>query len=355
MKILHVIQELERGGAERVVVTLAHAMEEGGHEVAVAAAPGPLAAELHEPHYELPMLHRRLRRVPAAAWALARTLRAFRPDLVHCHNPGMAAVGGIATLRGRRTAALTSVHGVPNDDYRAAARVLRFAGLSVVACAPGVAAALEENGVRLRATVVNGISPAPPAADRAALERKLGIAPGKKVVVSVGRLVAEKDYAVAIRALAGVADAVLVLVGDGPLRQELEREAVRASVADRVIFAGRRPDARAILGAADAALSSSRSEGLPLAVLEALSAGTPLVATDIRGNRDVVGAEAALLAVPGDAKSIGDAVRRVLEDPGLAQGLAATGKEVAARYSDRAMIAAYRSLYDALLAERSRA
>jgi glycosyltransferase involved in cell wall biosynthesis len=353
VRILHVIQNFDVGGAERVVATLERAMIESGHDVAVAAAPGILAGELRGPFFELPMLHRRRRRVPAAALALAKALRTFRADLVHCHNPGMAAVGGLATLRGRRVASLVSVHGVPDDDYAAAARVLRLAGLAIVACAPGVGEALVENGLAVRATVANGISPPPEPADRAALERAWRIPPGTKLVICVGRLAAAKDQATAIRALAGVPNAVLALVGDGPLKAELQREARLASVGDRVVFAGARHDARALIGAADAAVSSSRSEGLPLAVLEALAAGTPLVVTDIRGNRDVLGsAAAALMVSPGDARRMGEALHRVLTDPGLAERLTAAGRDVASRYTDTSMVAAYRTLYDSLLAER---
>jgi glycosyltransferase involved in cell wall biosynthesis len=356
MRILYVIQELQLGGAERVVATLQRAMVDRGHEAAAAAAWGPLVSELQGPHFELPRLNRRVHRVPAAALTLGKAIRAFRPDVVHCHNPGMAAIGGLATRRGRRVAALTSVHGVVDNDYTAAARVLRLAGLPVVACGRTVAAALERNGVRLRATVVNGISPAPVAADRAALEEEWQITPGRKLVVLVGRLAPGKDQTVAIRAVAGVPDAVLVLVGDGSMRQHLEHEARRAAVADRVVFAGPRRDARAIVAAADVAVSSSRSEGLPLAVLEALAGGTPLVATDIPGNREVLGrGNCALIVAPGDAKAMGDALRRVLENPGLAQELAAAGRELAGAYTDDAMIDAYSRLYHELLAERNTA
>jgi glycosyltransferase involved in cell wall biosynthesis len=336
-----------------VVVTLAHGLRDRGHEVAVAAARGELAEELGRPIHELPLLGRRARRVPRGAVALLRAIRAARPDVVHCHNPGMAAVCALATLRGRRPRALVSVHGVPDEDYHAAARTLRLAGLPVVACGPGVASALEEQGLRVRATVVNGISPAPAPADRADLERQWQIEPGTRIVLSIGRLVPQKDQRTVIRALSGVPGTVLVVLGKGPLRRELEQYAETTGVADRVVFAGMRPDARAILGAVDAVVSSSRGEGLSLAALETLAAGTPLVATDVRGNRELLGpSEAALLVPPGDDDSMSSAIRRILDDRHLAAALAERGRRLAAAHTDQAMLDAYLDQYELLLEER---
>jgi glycosyltransferase involved in cell wall biosynthesis len=338
-----------------VVLSLVHGLRERGHEVAVAAAHGELAAELPGPVHELPLLHRRPERIPKAAVALSRAITAARPQVVHCHNPGMAAVCALATLRGRRAGALVSIQGVPEEDYRAAAKTLRLAGLPVVACGPGVAAALEEHGIRVRATVLNAISAPPPPADRAALEREWELEPGMRIVLSVGRLVPQKDQHLAIRALAGVPNAVLVVLGQGPLRQELEQHAQATGVADRVVFAGVRRDVRAILGAADAVVSSSRWEGLSLATLETLAAGTPLVATDVRGNRELLGpSESALLVPAGDADAMGAALRRVLDDRRFAAELVERGRRVAAAHTDEAMVDAYLHEYELLLEERRR-
>ena len=150
MRILHAIQELGTGGAERVVVALARGAQAAGHEVAVASAQGGLVGQLDGPHYPLPLVERRLSRLPGAIFAVRRAVHRFRPDLVHGHNPGIAAAAGPATLRGRRPRGLVSVHGVPDEDYRRAAKVLRFAGLPVVACGPGVALGLEEAGLEPR-------------------------------------------------------------------------------------------------------------------------------------------------------------------------------------------------------------
>jgi glycosyltransferase involved in cell wall biosynthesis len=342
------------GGAERVVVALARAAQEAGHEVGVASAPGPLAGEIGAAHYALPLVARRPSRIPGAVRALRGAIRRFRPAIVHCHNPGIAAVAALPTQRGRRPPALVSVHGVPDEDYRTAARILRLAGLRVVACGPGVAAALAEHGLRVKATIVNGIAPAPQAADRDALVACWGLDPSRAIVLAVGRLVHVKNHALAVRALAGVPDASLVLVGRGPLADELRHQAEQAGVADRVVLAGLREDARALIGTADAVVLPSRSEGLPLAALETLAAGTPLVATDVRGVRELVADGAALLVPPDDAEALAQALRRVLTDVDVRARLAASGRAVAARYTEDEMCRRYLDLYERLVAGAGR-
>ncbi|MFN2471254.1 MAG: glycosyltransferase [Gaiellaceae bacterium] len=350
MRVLHVIQELGMGGAERVVVALARGAQDAGHEVAVAAAGGALAAELGgAARYGLPLVERRPHRVPGGALAVHRALRHWRPDLVHCHNPGTAVLTGLATVRGRRARGLVSVHGVPDEDYGSAARALRLAGLPIVACGPGVAAGLEEQRLWPAATIVNGVAPAPPSADRAALDREWSVPPGRPLAICVGRLAPVKNHALALRALAGLPTVRLALIGEGTLRAELERESSAMGVADRVIFGGLRADARAIMGAADAVVLPSRSEGLPLVALEALAAGTPLVATAVRGIRELVkDGETALLVAPDDPPALAAALGRVLGDETLARDLAARGLQLAARHTEDAMVESYLTLYRSL-------
>ena len=345
MRILHVIQEFDVGGAEQLVVTLTRAAAQAGHDVGVAAAPGALSEELGLDPYPLPVLKRRRRLVAPAAVRLWRAFKEFRPDVVHAHNPGMAAITAVATLRGKRPPAFVSVHGVPDNDYAAAVRVLRLAGLPVVACGSGVAAALEEHGYRPRATIPNAVAPAPAPADRGWIQATWGIPATEKLIVAVGRLVPVKNHELAISVLGDVPDAALLIVGDGPLRRELETLAERGGVGDRVVFAGERFDARELLGAADALVMPSHAEGLSLVALEALSAGTPIVATAVRGSRDLLtDGKTGLLVPPRDSEALASALRRVLADGQLRATLAENGRRLAAEHSEDAMVSGFLEL-----------
>jgi glycosyltransferase involved in cell wall biosynthesis len=346
VRILSVIQELGPGGAERVVLSVVAGLSGSGHAMAVAAAPGPWTAELPSgvESFSLPRIERRPHRTVAGAWQLGKAIKTFGPDVVHAHNPGMAVLTALATRRGGKVPAIVSFHGVPEADYPAAARVLRGARLPVVACGPGVAAALHEQGVDVMATVVNGISlPAPRAADRSSL----GIADDSTLVVAVGRLVEQKDHATAISAMAALpTSVVLMIVGAGPLEAGLRAQAESIGVGDRVVLAGARPDARSILAAADVALLPSRWEGLPLVGLEALAAGVPLVATAARGTRELLhDGEDALLVPVGSSVDLSAAIGRLLGDDALRERLRAAGPNLAARYSEAAMVDGFLALY----------
>jgi glycosyltransferase involved in cell wall biosynthesis len=340
VRILQVVQELQHGGAERVVLSLAHGARTAGHEAAVAAAPGPLAAELHAEHFELPLVRRSAFGLSRAAIALRGAMRKWSPDVVHAHNPSMAVAARLAAPRSLR--GLVTLHGVPDEDYAAAARALRFSRLPVVACGPGVAAALAEQGLEVHSTVVDGVSPAPPP-DREGLEQ-LARHTGP-IVVNIGRLVPQKNQQLAMRALALVPDAKLVVIGTGPLRTELENAVGLA----RVVFAGGRDDARSLLGAADALLLTSHWEGLPMVVLEALAAEVPVVATAVRGVSELLDdGVTACLARPDDAEDVAAALRRVLGDRELAASLAEAGHALADAFSEREMTRRYLELYERL-------
>lgn len=328
------IQELGTGGAERILISAYRGAQEAGHEVFVAAAPGPLAAELDSEAYPLPIVQRKPWRLPAAAAAVRRAVRASRPDVIHAYNPTMALAAGLATRRGRRPPGLVNLQGGPEEDWPAAVRTVRLSGLAPVACGPGVAAALEEHGLKPFATVPNAVGPAPPPGERLA------------DIVAVGRLVEQKNHELAIRAMTQVPGATLAIVGDGPLRPDLERLA--AELDAPVIFTGVRSDARALMGAADVVVMPSRWEGLPLTALEALASGTPLVATSVRGLRELVTDGENALLVPEDPDALAAALRRVLDDPALAARLAEAGRLVEGAGSDKELVAAFLTLYERL-------
>lgn len=345
MRILQVIQESSGGGAERIVQGLARHHRAAGHAVEVVASGSGGS-------FELPLLLRKPWRVPAATRSIRKAIEEWGADLVHAHNPAIGLCAGRA-LRRMSCVGLVTLHGIPDRDYTRAARLLKHGGLPVVACAPGVAAALEEHGLSPLRTILNGIGPLPAPVDRSKLNQLFEIAAHHKVMTVVGRLDPVKNQALAIDALARLEDVTLLLIGEGPERLSLQRRAAKKGLIDRVVFAGDRADAPALVGAADVAVSPSRSEGLPLAVLEAMGMGTPLVSTHVRGLRGLLeNGSNAVIVPPGDVQGLAQAIRAVLDDRDLADRLASEGRRFASAHDEAAMASSYMQVYE-LLATRS--
>ena len=206
------------------------------------------------------------------------------------------------------------------------------------------------------AVIENGIDVARygPAADKPALKAKLGLDPTRRVLVHVARHHPVKDQATLVRAFALAAGALpdvdLVLVGDGPLRNDLTRLAADLGVTNRVVFAGVRPDVPDWLRAADVFALTSVSEAASLTLLEAMATGLPVVVSAVGGNPEIVRAgRDGLLFARGDAAGLAGCIRTLFGDAGLAGRLADSGRaRVHAVYPLGRTVAAYHRLYQTL-------
>jgi glycosyltransferase involved in cell wall biosynthesis len=167
----------------------------------------------------------------------------------------------------------------------------------------------------------------------AALRGELKIAPEARVLLIVGRLSTEKDHRTlmeAVRRLPSAPAAHLVIVGDGPERPRIEESARSLGLAERVTLTGQVDSAEPYYGIADICVLSSLSEGSPNALLEAMAAGVPVVATAVGGIPEIVAdGESALLIPPKDPAAMTGAVAALLEDEGLARKLAGRARQLA--------------------------
>ncbi|MFO0850051.1 MAG: glycosyltransferase [Gemmataceae bacterium] len=190
-----------------------------------------------------------------------------------------------------------------------------------------------------------------PAADRAALRQRLGLDPDRRYIVHVARHHPVKDQPTLIRGFASAApdypDVDLLLVGDGPLRADLERLADELGVAGRVRFVGIQKNVAEWLAAADVFALTSVSEAASLTLLEAMATGLPVVVTAVGGNPEIVrdGVDG-LLFPRGDAAGCATAFRELLDDPDHAERLGESGRDrVRERYRLDQTVAAYYRLY----------
>jgi glycosyltransferase involved in cell wall biosynthesis len=189
----------------------------------------------------------------------------------------------------------------------------------------------------------------------AALRAKLGIGADEKVLLMAARFSKEKDHATLLRALAGLRDKYhqtprLIVLGDGPERTHIEAAIGSLGLSGQVILPGWAPS-EPYYGIAGVAVLSSVTEGSPNALLEAIGAGVPVVATAVGGIPEIVAdGESALLVPAGDAARMAEALHSVLTSPELSQRLAARGREIAAtRHSPQARAQAICEVYRSLL------
>ena len=195
--------------------------------------------------------------------------------------------------------------------------------------------------------------------DSKALRKQLGVAEGEQVILSVGRLSLEKGHVDLVRALAALRKIApslrpkLIIVGDGPERERIATAAREAGLTEQLIFAGHTADVHPYYAIADILALPSHSEGSPNVLLEAMSAGLPIVAAAVGGVPEIASTEQnALLVAPNDTESFAHAIRRLLTDGELAQRLGrAAALHVRERFSPATQARSLLQIYENLVSE----
>lgn len=355
MRVLTVIAEMGSGGAESVVHDLSSRLPGCGVEVALASSGGWRADRLAAagvPTTSVPLGDPGPLALLRSARRLRGPLRSWAPDVVHTHNVRATAAVHAARLGRTRPPVLTTVHGLAEDRYAPAARILGRASDLVAAVSEDVRDRLVDAGLPpARVTVVeNAVTARRPGPSdvRAGVRAELGVPGDVPLVLSVARLAPPKRVDLLLDAWSEVPTAHLLIAGDGPERRALEHRALGRGARSRVTFLGDRQDVDRLLAAADVLVLPSEREGMPMAVLEAMAAGVPVVASAVGGLR-ALDPGAVRLVEPGSAAALAAAIGELLDDPGVRRRRAAAGRElVAQRYSSARMVEGYRRAYESL-------
>lgn len=320
------------------------------------AMPGQLGDGFAGDLFHLPPSGRDIRRVGGAVQALRKVIRDYAPDVVHAHNPGIMIVVGVATRRGRSVPALTTLHGSHPDQYRLNARAARIAGLPVIACGPTVAEQMRSAGSPVQGTILNGVEVLV-AHDRSPVRRLLGVPELSPFFVQVGRLAPQKNPLLSVEAFARGASpaAWLAFVGDGELAPDIRAAIECYGVQDRVLLLGGRTDAHDIIGAADVVLLPSSWEGHPLVLLEAMYLGRAVLASCAPGIRELITHGLDGLLVAPNVEALGQAMRRLCEEPATVAALGQAARERRAEFSQDRMVEAYLDAYRRVQRRGSRA
>ncbi len=361
--VLHVIEPAPFGGAESVVTALARGAHARGHPVAVAAlgqdasAPPALPA-LRAAGVAVHDLRCGRRRYLAEIRALARVLRTVRPDVVHTHVYH-ADIVGTAAARVAGTACVATVHGFTggggrNRLYeRLDLLALRFAR-RVICVSDGTAARVRASGIAAgRVRVVPNGWPGTAFLPRPQARARLGLAPEYVVIGWVGRLSAEKGPDLFLDAVLPLlsGNRRAVLVGDGEEHERLAALLARDARGSRVLLAGVRPDAGSLMAAFDVLVLSSRTEGVPMVLLDAMAARVPVAAFAVGGIPDVVDASSAWLAPAGDAAALRAQLAAAIEDrEGAGRRADAAARICADRFGIERWLDEVHAVYDEALA-----
>ena len=362
--VAHLIEMDGPGGAERLVALLAGAVADAGAR-SIAFLPDGGEGWLTR---ELRLVGITVEHVPVDSHrrtiaALEALFRRHDVAVAHSHEFAMALCGTVAA---RRTGAghVITMHGgrhyAGSWHRRLALRLAAtHSGALVAVCREGARALRRDLWLSRRRvlTIPNGVLPHDPGPS-APLRNDLGLAEQDPLIVAVGNLYPVKGHRYLIEALGLLRDrhprAHVAIVGRGELHEPLETLARSLGVEHRVHLLGFRPDVGSVLAAADLFAMPSLSEGLPLALLEAMRAGLPIVASDVGGVRTALAnGDAGLIVSPGDARDLATALDWLLSQPGVAAALGARAEaHAAARYDFQHTADCYASLYATLLPAR---
>ena len=365
------------GGPARQAILLTKGLGAEFPTVLAAGRPGPSEGELADP--EVPVVWVPLVRPVRPATdlscllAIRKLIRESTPSLVDTHMAKAGTIARLAVLtsfdRRNRPRMVHTFHGHVLQGYFSRLQQRTFLELervlakrtdALIAVSPEVRDELLDLGVgrsEQYRVIPLGIDLEPflevggPSARTGRLRSALGLSTDVPLAGTVGRLVPIKDHATLFSAVAKVPGLHLAVLGDGELRSALESLAVECGIAGRVHFTGWWMDVPTALADLDMVVLSSINEGTPVALIEALAAGCPVVATDVGGVRHVVqDAETGWLCRSGDADGLSVLLGRVLAQPQVAKLMAQEGRRrVVERFGSGRLLADHRALYRDLL------
>jgi glycosyltransferase involved in cell wall biosynthesis len=367
-RVAQLILTLCPGGAERLAIELSRRLADRfGMTVICLEEPGALADTLSASGIDVIALRRQQGFRPSLARTIAELTRAHDIDVLHCQQYSPYVYGSLARLFRPSLRVIYTEHGRLGDGPPSLKR--KTINPLLAPLPHGIFAVshdlrrhmLSEGFPASRVGVIaNGIAVGntPRETDRRSARAELLIPPDAVVFGTAARLDPVKDLGTLIDAFARVrwnmSSARLVILGDGPEREELVRRARAQRVSESVVFAGYRGDVRALLPACDVYVNSSVSEGISLTILEAMAAKLPVIATRVGGTPEVVSdGENGVLVPARDSDALARAMLAIARDDRRRASLAASGRAIVeARFTLDRMIDDYARAYRAAHAAR---
>jgi glycosyltransferase involved in cell wall biosynthesis len=363
-RIFYLIGDLKTGGAQRQLVYLAKGLDRSQFEPVVCclSANAPLAEELRAAGVEVVILPQLIRPDISRFWRVPQIVRRYQPDLIHAYLFVANTWGRTTGLMRRLPVIISERNAVERKPFgeRLVNRLLApFATALIANSQAGANLAVQWKEIAPdRVHVVhNGIvlEPFQNPAVGGQIRQEFQLDPEQPVVGIVGRLAPAKDHQTFFQAMRLVAaqfpDLRILCVGEGALRGELERLVGELGLRPNVIFTGDRTDIPAIMFALDILVSSSRWEGFPNVIMEAMAAARPVVATDVGDVAElVIPHKSGLLVKPGEPEAMAEAVISLLRDEPRRLSLGQQGRiRIEENFTHERMAAATSAIYRQLL------
>lgn len=362
-RVLHLITSFEIGGTERQAVELLKRLDSERYDVrlAVLRNEGPFYSEIESRFPDVPRFPLNNFYDANAVKQLAR-LRGLmlreKIDILHAHDFYSSFIGA-AAARLCGVQVIACQRHLKLSDRRAhklGTRVIQRLAHRILVNSEAIREHIIANdGAQPSKIVVvkNGVVPASPGANaRTELCRELGLDAGVTIVGIVARLQAVKGHRFFINAASEVlrsrTDAHFVLVGDGPLRTEIERQAFELGITDRVHLVGDRTNVSRLVAAFDLLVLASLHEGLPNAVMEAMAAGVPVVATAVGGTKELItDSETGYLAPPSNSAALAERILFALGDESHRDEIvSAARRKITSAFGIERMVESVEALYD---------
>ncbi len=366
LRVCFIIPTLDQGGAEKQLSLLSRGLDRDAFEaiVIVLTHTGPREQELVDSGIEIHHINKRAKLDPFAWLRLRRLLRKLKPDIVHTWLFAANAYGRIAALFANVPVILGSERSV--DPWKNGLqfwidRLLAKRTHGITANSQGTIDFYHDHGIDKKwfELIPNGIEPfAPNTMSRSQACAEMGVPLDKRIILSVGRLWAQKGYkdllwaAELLRVMRE--DICYVIIGDGPDRERLElyRDNIRG--ASQIFFLGHRTDARELLPHCDILWNGSLYEGQSNVILEAMQAGVAVIASDIPGNRELIEQDRTGLLYPvGNVDELTRMTNQILNDETRRKSMTTNAQQhIMKEHSVEQMISRHENLYRQKVATR---
>ena len=369
LKVIHMVEDLKIGGAERIIASIAEGLERRRFEISVwcIAKGGEIADELKQKGIDIKILDIFSYHNPINILRLAYLFRKARPDIVHAHGYFGSTFGRLAAILAGVPIIITHVHSTYYEYKKRNMLIERFLSYftdKIVCVSEAVKDfVVKDEGIANNKTCViyNGVD----VSDTLELfksvdqERKsFGIEEEDFVVITVASLMPHKGHQVLLDAARIVSkehsNLRLLIVGDGPLRNELQEYANKLGISSKVVFTGQRQrkDVSRLLNLSDIyVLSSILREGFSISIAEAMAMSKPVIASNLGGIPELIEDKVnGLLVAPGNSYELAAAVEKLVSDRSMREKMGRRGREIyEEKFTVAKMIQNIASLYDGLI------